>query len=113
MKFSETIYGDLSNKKINKKISVEINELTSLEGSPKEIGTLFNCQYNKNLKNIKHQIIKYQIKAKYYLTDEGEFTFSFIEKDFFEYAKKLELKKEQQKIKQQIIKNNNDYGLSI
>ena len=41
----------------------------------------------------KQQIIKNQIEAKYYLTDEGEFTFGFIEKEFLEYAKKLEIKR--------------------
>ena len=56
--------------------------LTSLKGTLKEVGyklSLLNCP---NLKYPKEQIIKYQIKAPTYYTDEGEFDFEDIASEF-------------------------------
>ncbi len=142
MKFKNTEYGDLTNQSIKNSINVkskfltslegcpekiqgyftcENNELTSLKGRPKYLTGTFNCTKNKNLKNVKEQIIKNQIKAFSYYTDEGEFTFHKIKEEFEEYGKKLEKEKnkkesemlleKKKKIKSQI--NKKDYGLSI
>ncbi len=88
----------------------------------KKIGFYFNCKNNPELRNIKQQIIKYQIKAKKYYTDESDFNFEDIKEEFEKYSEYL-LKKEQlkeNKLKETLnIKNNkkiinkNDFGLSI
>ncbi len=75
------------------------NELTSLKDAPKNIVKSLHCKGNKNLKNIKEQIINYQIKAEKYYTDEGVFTFEDIKEEF-------------KKITNQKIKNT-DFGFSI
>ena len=82
------------------------NELLTLEGNLKEIYGSFDCRNNSKLKNIKEQIIKYQIKARKYYTDEGNFSFEDIEKDFVNFI----ARKQQNKI---ILKNrkNSDFGL--
>ena len=59
------------------------NNLKNLEHCSKQINGYFNCKNNPELKNIKEQIIKYQIKAEKYLTDEGDFDFETIKKEFF------------------------------
>ncbi len=84
------------------------NNLYSLEYCPKKIGGLLNCCNNPKLKNIKNQIIKYQIEANYYKTDEGNFSFEDIKEEFKNYY--LNLKKNK------IIKNEikkTDYGYSF
>lgn len=48
-KFSETIYGDLTNQKTKKQINVESLLLSSLEGRPKIIKHNFYCNNNKIL----------------------------------------------------------------
>lgn len=94
------------------------NKLETLEFCSKIIGGTFECRFNSNLKNIKSQIIKYQIKAVYYVTDEGRFYFEEIKKDFENYGNNL-LKKEQNSkkrlkiIENKKLTNQNDYGLSI
>ncbi len=115
-------------KIINDNFDCSSNKLTSLEYCPKIIKSNLYCQ-NNELKNVKDQIIKYQIKAELYSTDEGNFWFDEIKEDFEKYNEYL-LKKEKQKrekqqkddiIKEkQIIKKNkikinkiNDFGLSI
>ncbi len=65
------------------------NNLFSLEKCTKNITGYFNCTNNKELMNQKSQIIKNQIKANHYITDEGQFNFKDIEKEFEEYAKYL------------------------
>ena len=95
------------------------NELETLEGRPKIIGELFNCLNNPKLKNIKKQIIENGIKAKYYLTDEGEFSFAYIEEEFLNYQTKKELFELKQQQSKTMIKKNKtflnkiDYGLGI
>ena len=54
------------------------NNLTSLEFAPKEIKGYFCCKGNRQIKDIKEQIFKYQIKAKEYWTDEGYFSYNDI-----------------------------------
>ena len=98
------------------------NNLKSLEYCPKFIKESFDCSGNPELKNVKEQIIKYQIKAKKYFTDDVfMFDFEDIKEEFEKYGNYL-LKKEQNRLKQktkeniQVIKqkiNNKDYGLSI
>ncbi len=81
-----------------------LNKLTTLEGRPKMINGDFKCNGNINLKDIKSQIIKYQIKANKYFTDEGNFSFKDIENEFNEYCECLEKNKKIKEI---------DFGLSI
>ncbi len=81
------------------------NDLISLEGCTKQIKGVLQCINNKKLKNVKNQIIKYQIKAIKYLTDEGDFYFEEIKEEFIKY-------KNNNKTKLENIKNI-DYGLSI
>lgn len=64
------------------------NKLESLEGGPKEVKGIFFCDKNKTLKNPREQIIKNQIKAVNYYTDEGIFDFNSIKKEFEDYAMK-------------------------
>ena len=102
MKFKDTKYGDISIIQYqNNTIDVSMMNLTSLEGSPnividnfdcsknnltslefapKEIKGYFCCKGNRQIKNVKGQIIKYQIEAKEYWTDEGYFSFNDIKK---------------------------------
>lgn len=82
------------------------NQLKNLIGSPKEILGAFFCNGNKELKNIKEQIIENQIKAETYFTDEGTFTFKEIEKEFNEY-----IKNNNNKLKNIITQK--DFGYSI
>ena len=111
MNFKDTEYGDMTNKIYDYYLSRRKMNLTSLKGSPKEVGGNFNCSHNNlksleyspkkingnfycrnnpNLKDIKNQIIKYGIKAIFYQTDEGEFEFSDIEKEFNKYKNNFE-----------------------
>ncbi len=137
-------------EEIGNDFNCSYNNLTTLEGSPKEIGGNFNCTSNNlvNLKfrpkkingnfycrnnniveNIKQEIIKNQIQAEYYATDDGNYWFEDLKEEFEKYGEYL-LKKENQekekkekkeeliKEKQQIQKNkltinNQDYGLSL
>ena len=61
-------------------------KLESLEGGPNDSGDLFNCKGCPRLKNPKEQILKYQIKAKEYKTDAGDFKFSDIKDEFEKYS---------------------------
>ena len=165
-------YGDWSKKIYKENLIIEKKSLTSLEGSPKEILGLFNCQKNKltslkgspqkiqgnfdcsdnnlssleyctkkigetfccrnnpKLKNVKQQIIENQIKSKYYITDEGNFSFKEISVEFIKYGLKLKMdlklnliKKEEDILKNKISfkknilketqKKNLDFGLGI
>lgn len=73
------------------------NQLTSLKGMKPTsanskldwnvFGT-FNCSENPHLKNPKEQIIKYQIKADDYITDEGRFKFTEIEDEYIDFEMK-------------------------
>ncbi len=96
-------------KKLKGSFYCKFCNLTTLKDSPKEIKDSFNCSNNPELKNVKTQIIKYQIKAKMYYTDEGIFSFKDIEKEFKEETLKI--------LKNNKIKETNklfeDYGLSI
>ena len=107
MKFKDTKYGDISIIQYqNNTIDVSMMNLTSLEGSPnividnfdcsknnltslefapKKIKGYFSCKGNKEIKDAKQQIIKYQIEAKEYWTDEGYFSFEDIKKEFNSY----------------------------
>ncbi len=162
MKFKDTIYGDLTNKKYKNGIDITGKGVTSFEGSPKIVenfirqnnkitnfkgspqkihlhlnmnnndlislegctkyigGTLFRVD-NKNLKNTKEQVIKYQIQASEYYFDEGYFSFQEIKEEFEKYGNFIE-NKEKREIKKLLFKeknkkksiiNQNDYGLSI
>ena len=55
----------------------ENKKLTSLEGGPKKCEE-FYCSGNPKLNNVKEQIAKYNIKANFYRTDEGDFTYDDI-----------------------------------
>ena len=83
------------------------NDLTSLNHCPKKIGKTFVCRGLKNIKNIKEEIIKHNVVAKQYFTDEGNFLY----KDLEDYKKNL-IKKNQEIVKNNIF-NEKDYGLSI
>lgn len=107
MKFKDTKYGDISIIQYqNNTIDVSMMNLTSLEGSPnividnfdcsknnltslefapKKIKGYFSCKGNKEIKDAKQQIIKYQIEAKEYWTDEGYFSFEDIKKEIDSY----------------------------
>ena len=61
------------------------DELVSLEGGPKKCVTLYLDKCPR-LKNIKEQVIKYQIEAYNYVTDDGKFKFDEIKEEFNEYA---------------------------
>ncbi len=148
MMFMDTQYGDMTNKIHIDNIDLEDIGLTSLKGSPKECHQQFNCSNNNLtsleyspklindyflcynnflLKNQRKQIIKYQIRAMAYYTDEGQFRFEDIQKEFEEYGKYLLKKEEKIQIKQmknnkllemkmknkKMILKNIDYGLSI
>ncbi len=91
------------------------NNLTSLKYCPRVIYLAFDCTGNKNLKNIKEQVIKYGIKASIYRTDEGEFNYANVEKEIKQYKKqKLQEIRTLKKVKENIkIINKNDYGLGI
>ncbi len=80
------------------------NNLTSLEYRPK-LSQTFACRNNPELKNVKEQIIKYGIKAERYITDIGDFKFSFIKEEFEEYNKKLKI------VNKNLLEK--DYGLGI
>ena len=72
---------------VGAQFSVYANKtLVSLEGGPKEVGDDFFCTECPKLKNPIEQIIQYQIKARYYYTDEGKFPFSDIETRFVNYV---------------------------
>ena len=60
-------------------------DLVSLEGGPKKCVGLYIKECHK-LKNPKEQIIKNQIEAIKYYTDEGDFRFDDIKEEFREYA---------------------------
>ncbi len=106
----ETLKG--SPKIVRGDYSCSYNNLLTLEDCTKIIEGEFNCINNKDLKNIKNQIIKYQIKAEYYITDEGDFKFEEIKEKFEKFGNYLSKKENK---KQQIIKKNKeiDFGLSI
>ncbi len=93
-------------------------ELSSLEYSPKIIKKVFNCNNNPKLKNVKEQIIKNQIEAKLYITDEGDFSFEDIKEEFDKYKNFL-LKKIKMKQKKEVILNSKkitndlDYGYGL
>ena len=61
------------------------NKLTSLEFAPKDVGGSFFCAGN-DIKNLKEEVIKHRIKAKFYDTDEGHFRFDDIKKEFESYV---------------------------
>lgn len=73
-------------KYVNDVYSCFNNKLVSLEGGPIEVGGIFYCDNNKTLKNPIEQIIKYQIKAMNYITDEGTFDYNSIKDEFEAYG---------------------------
>ncbi len=87
------------------------NFLKTLKYFPKIIEGVFYCNNNLQLHNPKKQIIENGIKAKKYITDEGDFTFDEINKEIILYKKKLKLLKESKMnlSKQKIF----DYGLGL
>ncbi len=84
------------------------NLLKDLKYCPKIIKGHFHFNGNPDLKNVKEQIIKYQIKSEYYITDEDNFYFKDIKEEF---EKHNLLGLENTKIFNKIKENN--YGLSI
>ena len=68
--------------KILDTFSADNTSIDSLEYAPTQAGRIFSVMGCTKLKNIKEQIIKFQIKADKYFTDEGNFTFSTIEEEF-------------------------------
>ena len=140
--YLETLEG--SPKTVKGNFYCQNNNLKSLKGSPKEIDGDFDCSGNKlssleyctkiikgdfyclnnnpELINIKDQIIKYQIKATIYYTNDDDISFEEIKEEFEKYGnyllkekeKKLDKEKLKQNIKTNKIKiNNQDYGLSL
>ncbi len=116
-------------KVLGSSFSCENNRISSLKGLPKIIDGDFDCSNNllkdlkycpkiikghfhfngnPDLKNVKEQIIKYQIKAKYYYSDEELFKFEDIKEEFKNYEK-------EQKQKEKTIKKykSTDYGLGF
>lgn len=91
------------------------NNLSSLKYRPRVVYLAFDCRGNKNLKNIKDQIIKYGIKASVYRTDEGEIIFRNVEEEIKKYKKqKLKELNVTKKLKEnKKIINKIDYGLGI
>lgn len=107
MKFKDTKYGDMSIKSYQGYIiDISMTNLTSLEGcppivignfdcsknnlillefAPKKIKGYFSYKENKQIKDAKQQIIKYQIEAKEYWTDEGYFSFEDIKEEFLKF----------------------------
>lgn len=90
-------------KKIKISFSCKKNKLTSLEHRPKIIGGDFFCSDNKII-NIKQEVIKNQVKANNYVTDEGVFTFKEIKEEFEKYRniekeKKKKILKENKELK--------------
>ena len=59
----------------------------------KKIKGSFDCRSNKNLKNIKQQLIEYEIEAETYYTDEGFFSFEEIKKEIIIKKQKINNKK--------------------
>lgn len=92
-------------KEINGVFDCSSNNLKTLEDCPKLIKKYLNCKNNPELKNAKDLIIKYQIKAQKYYTDEGDFTFEDIKEEFEKY-KEVPLK-----IKKNIFINDFGYGI--
>lgn len=97
---------------INGNYDCSSNSLENLKYRPKIIKGNFKCKNNKELKNIKEQIIENQIIAEKYKTDDGNFSFDEIKEEFEEYSDYL-LKKEQTIKENKKIIRNKDYGLSI
>ena len=60
--------------------------LTTLEDAPKKMSLTFSIRGNINLKNPKKQILKYQIQAFDYETDDGNFTFEDIKDEFLAHS---------------------------
>ncbi len=71
-----------SPKIVNGDYDCSFNNLTSLKGCAKEIKGSFSFSENPDLKNVKEQIIKYGIKAKYYFGDNDVFEFKDIKEEF-------------------------------
>ena len=126
--FNNLITLENSPEIVNGYFDCTYNKLKSLKGRPKKIKGSFDCSNNPELKNVKDQIIKYQIKANYYFINDNEFSFEKIQKEFKEYGnylktveKDLELKnntikknlEKQEKIKQTKTRIKIDYGLSL
>ena len=61
-------------------------KITSLEHAVEKCD-VFNCRENPQLLNQREQIIKYKIRANIYITDEGDFYFKDIKKDFDDVGK--------------------------
>ncbi len=108
-------------EKINGELYLEGNDLQTLEGSLRKAQHVISLRKNPNLKNVKDQIIKNQIKCMRYFTDEGDFYFKEIKEEFEKYGLYLREKNKQLKnniVKQEIIiktrqKTTEDYGLGI
>ncbi len=98
---------EFSPEEIGNNFNCSNNKLTSLKGNIKLIKNIFYCNGNPNLKNVKKQIIKYQIKAFMYYTDEGDFYFDEIKKEFEKETYRLNILKNKPNI------NKNDYGFSL
>ena len=71
-------------EKIGVSFSCSDNNLTSLKHAPKDIGGIFNCKFNK-FENVKKEIIENRVKARQYITDDGDFKFYEIEDEFKQY----------------------------
>lgn len=56
--------------------------LVSLEGGPKKVDGRFATLGCPKLKNVIEQIVKYDIKAESYVTDEGTFSYEDLSKKF-------------------------------
>lgn len=59
-------------KKVTKNYWANSNNLTSLEGAPESAG-VFNIKDNPTLRNPLDQIVKYNVVAEKYVTDEGTY----------------------------------------
>lgn len=104
--FKNTQFGDLTGQHWTKGISVTDTKLDSLEGAPAKVSGNFYCNNNNlvslkhapteiegafyckdnNIVNVKKQIIENRIRAEGYVTDDGTYYFSDIEKEFNAYV---------------------------
>lgn len=100
--FSDTKYGNLTGEVYNGNIDVRGTDISSLKGSPRTVYGSFNCGSLKHLTSLEYapkeisntfhctnsgivdgkaQIIKYQIKADTYYTNEEVLFYNEIEKE--------------------------------
>lgn len=93
-------------EEINGVFNCSKNNISSLKYRPKK-SSIFNCKNNVFLKKPKQQIIENSILSRFYITDEGSFTFKEIEKEFLKHIKLLKSKNFKDNFE------NKDFGFSL